>query len=107
MFLYEFTSANDISVQLVAATSQLKSSIDSGKEKTEWTVDELHDYFKGNGLNIAKSDLYNMIKKPPLKNMISNIQGEDVVFKGQETITEPDQDQSKKIVKTMAHNAQK
>jgi hypothetical protein len=52
-----------------------------------------------------------MIKKPPLKNVISNIQGEKVVFKGQAGET-PDiesttPDDQKKIVAQMAKNTLK
>jgi len=107
MLLHEFTGPNDVAVQLVGAMSQLKSSIDNGQAKNDWTVDELLSYLKGNDIHIDKSDLFNMIKKPPLQNMISNIQGEEVIFKGQETIAAPDQDQNKKIVKAMAHSAAK
>ena len=108
MLLYEFTGINDLASQLVATTSQLKAGIDSGQEKTKWTVDELLHYLKGNDIQIDKSDLYNMIKKPPLKNIIDNIQGDTVIFKGQESPDAPtDIDQNKKIVSTMAHNAAK
>ncbi len=48
-----------------------------------------------------------MIKKPPLKNKISNIQGDKVIFKGQETPVEPEEEESKKVVKQMAQKAMK
>jgi hypothetical protein len=107
MYLFEFSNPDPLVVRLVAVTSQLTSDIDSGDQHPDWTVDELLDYYKSNDIIIDKSDLYNMIKKPPLKNKISNIQGDNVIFKGQETITEPDEEDSKKVVNQMAHKALK
>jgi hypothetical protein len=52
-----------------------------------------------------------MIKKPPLQNIISNIQGDTVIFKGHEpapvTPTMPDQENNQKVVAQMAQNAMK
>ena len=106
MRLYEF-AGSPLLVRLVATTSQLKSEIDSGKTHSDWTVPELLHYYRDNDIVIDKSDLYTMIKKPPLKNKISNIQGDKVVFKGQETPIEPEEEDSKKVVKQMAHKAMK
>ena len=107
MFLFELENPNPLLVRLVAVTSQLTSDIDSGAEHSDWTVDELLQYYKDNDIILAKEDLYNMIKKPPLKNKISNIQGDKVIFKGQETPVEPEEEASKKVVKQMAHKAMK
>jgi hypothetical protein len=107
MYLFEFANPDPLLVRLVAVTSQLTSDIDSGDQHPDWTVDELLDYYKSNEIIIDKSDLYDMIKKPPLKNKISNIQGDKVVFKGQETIADPGEEESKKVVNKMAHKALK
>jgi hypothetical protein len=48
-----------------------------------------------------------MIKQLPLKNLISNIQGDKIVFKGFGTPEAPPADDSKKIVAGMAQNAAK
>ena len=52
-----------------------------------------------------------MIKKPPLQNVISNIQGDTVIFKGHEpaatTPAMPDQENSQKVVAQMAQSAMK
>ena len=107
MFLFELENPNPLLVRLVAVTSQLTSDIDSGAEHSYWTVDELLDFYKSNDIILAKDDLYDMIKKPPLKNKISNIQGDKVIFKGQETPVEPEEEESKKVVKQMAQKAMK
>jgi hypothetical protein len=107
MFLFELENPNPLLVRLVAVTSQLTSDIDSGAEHSDWTVDELLQYYKDNDIILAKEDLYNMIKKPPLKNNISNIQGDKVVFKGQSTTATPPEDENQKVVSQMAKNAMK
>ena len=107
MRLFELSNPNPLLVRLVAVTSQLTSEIDSGDQHSDWTVDELLNYYKDNDIILAKEDLYNMIKKPPLKNNISNIQGDKVIFKGQETPVEPEEEESKKVVKQMAQKAMK
>ena len=91
MFLFELSNPNPLLVRLVAVTSQLTSDINSGYQHSDWTVEELLNYYKDNDIIIDKSDLYDMIKKPPLKNKISNIQGDKVIFKGQEPIEVPDE----------------
>ena len=107
MRLFELSNPNPLLVRLVAVTSQLTSEIDSGDQNPDCTVDELLQYYKDNDIILDKSDLYNMIKKPPLKNKISNIQGDKVIFKGQETPVEPEEEDSKKVVKQMAQKAMK
>lgn len=110
MLLYEFTGVDPTLIQLVAVIGQLKSSIESGDETPDWTVDSLLDYLKDNEIIIDKADLFNMVKNPPLNNAIENIQGDNIIFKGQSgalPAATADVDQNKKIVKQMAHNAAK
>jgi hypothetical protein len=50
-----------------------------------------------------------MIKVPPLKNLIKNIQGDAVIFVGQEekSTEKPEGGDSEKVVKQMAQRAMK
>lgn len=104
MRLYEF-EGSPLLVRLVASTSQLKSEIDSGEVHSDWTVPELLQYYRDNDIVIDKSDLYDMIKKAPLNKSIANIQGENVIFKGQTPEQELEPDENKKVVAQMAKNA--
>ena len=106
MRLFEF-DASPLVVSLVASTTQLMNMIESGKIKPDWTVEELLQYYKDNEIIIDKSDLYDMIKQPPLNKYITNIQGDNVIFKGQSEAGEPEPDENKKIVKQMAKDAMK
>jgi hypothetical protein len=107
MRLFELSNPNPLLVRLVAVTSQLTSEIDSGDQHSDWSVDELLNYYKDNDIILAKDDLYDMIKKPPLKNKISNIQGDKVIFKGQDSPVEPEEEDNKKVIDQMAHKAMK
>jgi hypothetical protein len=105
MRLFELSNPNPLLVRLVAVTSQLTSEIDSGDQHSDWTVDELLQYYKDNDIILAKQDLYDMIKKPPLNQSIENIQGDKVIFKGQTPEQEQGPDENQKIVAQMAQNA--
>lgn len=107
MRLYEFATS-PLLVRLVATTSQLKSEIDAGKVQPDWSVPELLQYFRDNDIVVDKSDLYDLVKTQPLNKYISNIQGDNVIFKGQATNSDemPD-DENKKVVGQMAKKAMK
>jgi hypothetical protein len=107
MLLHEFDIPDPLLIKLVAITSQLKKEIDQGNQKPDWTVDELLSLYKANGIIIDRTDLYNMIKSPPLDKTISNIQGNAVKFKGQDSVQSTDIDNNQKIVKQMAQSALK
>jgi hypothetical protein len=107
MFLFEFTDPDPILVKLVATTSQLKSDIDNGREKPNWTVDELLSYYNDNGIVIGRDSLYDMVKNPPLNKTIANIQGDQVIFVGKEPPKPNEPSEDEKIVQQMAQNAMK
>jgi len=106
MRLFELDGPDPLAVKLVTVMSQLKAGIDDGYEKSNWTVDELLSYLKDNEIILDKSDLYDMIKNPPLNKTIENIQGDKVIFKGQSSMDGPtDPNKNKEVVKQMAQNA--
>lgn len=105
MRLYEFV--DPLRVKLVALASQLGADAKASNFENIVTTDDLIDYLKDNGLSLDKSDIYDMIKNPPLSNIIDSIENDQVVFKGEHTEQEDDADEKDKIVKTMAHSAMK
>ena len=110
MFLFEFDQDAALVSKIVALTSQLEQDLDNGKIGDDFTVDRLLDYFQNYDVILDANDLYNMIKVPPLKTIIKNIQGDKVVFVGQEE-TKKKYDTSagddKKTVAAMAKRAMK
>lgn len=103
MRLYEFAT-DPLIPKLIAITDQLKSELDDGTIKPEMTLEEFIKYLQDYGITLDPDDLYNMIKNPPLKDLISNIKGDQIIFKGYGTVEQPE-DEKKKIVKQMAQSA--
>jgi len=108
MFLFEFDQDSALVSKIVALTNQLEQDLEDGRIGTDYTVDQLLDYFQNYDVILDVQDLYNMIKVPPLKTVIKNIQGDKVVFVGQEE-TKKKYDTSagddKKTVAAMAKRA--
>ncbi len=84
MLLFEFDQDSALVSKIVALTNQLEQDLEDGKIGNDYTVDQLLDYFQNYDVILDVNDLYNMIRVPPLKSVIKNIQGDKVVFVGQE-----------------------
>lgn len=97
--------------KIVAVTDQLKSDLEKENVNFDWDVDTLLKYFQKYDVILDRTDLYKMLEKPPLNSVISNIEGDKVVFKGQETAKLPQSnsspEDSKKTVAAMAKKALK
>ncbi len=91
--------------KLVAIADQLKSDLEQGEADPNMLVPDFLQYLKKYDIIYDKTDLYDMIKKLPLKNLISNIQGDKIVFKGFGTPEAPPKDESQGIVAGMAKKA--
>lgn len=111
MLIFEFAGhgPDPILIKLVAVLSNLKGRIDNREERSNWTLDELISYLRDNEVILAHDDMYELIKEPPLSNIISNIQGEEVIFKDNDSSPEGEDDAEKKkdVVKQMAKRAVK
>ena len=110
MLLFEFDRDRDSAMvsQIVALTNQLKQDVESGEvDADNYTVDDLLDYFQNYDVILDVNDLYNMVRVPPLKGVITNIQGDKVVFKGHQgdTAEKPEGGDSEKTVQQMAKRA--
>ena len=94
MRLYEFADPdqdNARAVEIIAVSNELKQDVENRKiDPDNFSTDELIDYFDERGIILDPQNLYSMIKKPLLKGIISNIQGDKVVFKGEEPIDTTD-----------------
>jgi hypothetical protein len=92
MRLFEFADNDPLRVKLVAVVSQLKSRISDTNTKEPMTTDALIELLAQNDIEVDKADLYDMVKKEPLSNIIQNINGHEVIFKGQTSNDEGDLD---------------
>lgn len=84
MYLFELEERPDFSSKLVALTNQMKAYFDGNGYPDDFTVDQLLAFFARYDIILDVNDLYSMIQVPPLDALISNIQGQSVVFVGQE-----------------------
>jgi len=108
MHLFEF-SDQELLVNIVSATDQLKQSIKNGEITSNWTLDQLLEYFRDFDVILSNRDIYNMILVDPLKSVVSDVKGKEVVFKGlpqQPKAPEMQSpEQSKEVVAKMAKKA--
>ena len=95
--------------KIVALTNQLQQDLEDGEIGEGFTVDQLLDFFQQYDVILDVNDLYNMIRVPPLKGLIKNIQGDNVIFVGQEEekTNHPETGDNKETVKKMAKRATK
>ena len=74
-----------------------------------YSVDAFVDLARENGINMDRERLMTLAAQPPLNNIIANIQGDDIIWKGSETITPDGEtmsvDQARKKVNQMAKRA--
>jgi hypothetical protein len=100
MRLFEFSDADPLRVKLVAVTNQLKSI------NEPMSTDEFLTILNKNGISLDKADLFDMVKKEPLNNIIADVSDDTVTFKGQEgdmgTAVDQSQDENEKIRQSMA-----
>jgi hypothetical protein len=107
MFLFELDGPDPLSAKLIVAINQLKSDIDNGQiDPNNYSTDQFLSYLQEYDIVLDITDLYDMIKNPPLNTVIKNIQGDSVIFKGHDDeMQNPDQTQNQEIVGQMAQSA--
>ena len=100
-----------LAASIVAVSNHLQQQVETGEiDPDNYTVDDLLYLFQSQDIVIDVQDLYTMIDKPLLKGIISNIQGDKVVFKGDEPVSMDSNEQpddSQKVVANMANSAMK
>lgn len=96
------TAIATIASQLQQAVKDQKIPVD------DFSVDDLLDYFQSYDIILDVNDLYTMIQTDPMKRVISNIQGDDVIFKGhQKSSVDAPEGEAEKVVSQMAARAMK
>lgn len=88
MRLFEFAGNDPLRVKLTSVTMQLKAKMEESGDPMP--LDEFLELLSNSGISVDKADIYDLIKKEPLSNIITAIEADQVVFKGQQP--ELDQD---------------
>ena len=100
-----------LAASIIAVSNHLQQQVETGEINPDnYTVDDLLDLFQSQDIILDVQDLYTMLDKPLLKGIISNIQGDKVVFKGDEPVSmDPNKepDSNEKVVANMANSAMK
>ncbi len=100
-----------LAASIIAVSNHLQQQVETGEINPDnYTVDDLLDLFQSQDIILDVQDLYTMLDKPLLKGIISNIEGDKVVFKGEEPISmdsDEQPDDSQKVVANMANSAMK
>jgi len=100
MRLFEFSDADPLRVKLVAVASQLSTQTEP------MTADEFLTVLNKNGISLDKRDLFDIVEKEPLKNIIADVSDDKVIFRGQENDLEGQEqgpDENEKIRQQMAN----
>jgi hypothetical protein len=101
MRLFEFAENDPLRVKLTTVASQLESDYQNSNEPL--SLDDFLTILRTEGVSIDKSDIYDIIKKEPLVNIIDSIEQGNVIFKGQVNDQgEPEPSENEKTLQQMA-----
>lgn len=105
MRLFEFVGDDPLRVKLVAIVDQLKDKYLHANKPM--SVDAFIQLMNSNDISVDISDLRDMITKEPLVNIIDDIKGDEIIFKGQKVDGKKPMsvDDAEKTVAKMAQRA--
>ena len=85
MRLFEFAQDEDNSlrIKLTGIISQLIGRLNDTDTKKPYSVKSLLSTLDHSGISLSPEQFRNMLEEEPLKNLISNIKGDNIIFKGQ------------------------
>lgn len=107
MRLFEFAGDDPLRIKLATVTKQLQDRVEKTGQAIE--TDQLLNFFRHNDIVIDKADLYDIVQKEPLKNIIKNVNKDEVTFFGQEDedtmALDAEPDEAEKVRQQMAKKA--
>lgn len=104
--LFEFEQDNRTLVVLTGVISQIYNRMKDTGFDEPYSLRSLLNTLEDRDLDIDPEQFREMIKRDPLKNLIKNIKGDEVYFKGvSDDTNEMEPDQSQKILAKMASKA--
>jgi hypothetical protein len=80
--LYEFAGDDSMRVKLTGIISQIHAKSRDQGFKKPFSLTALLNILGDEGIPLDEEQFREMVKEAPLKNLISNIKGNKVVFKG-------------------------
>lgn len=85
MKLVEVTVLPGESEQLAALTKFLLSRAEESGSRKKISVPAFLQIAADMGISFTRDQLLNQVSQPPLNNLISNVEGDEIIFKGEET----------------------
>jgi hypothetical protein len=105
MRLFEFADDDPLRVSLTAVASYLESRF---KGQTQNLPTELFlKILRKHDVPVDKNDLFDIVKKEPLSNIIADVNDNEVIFKGQEPEMDSQEQQVGDNQKTLQQMASK
>jgi hypothetical protein len=80
----DFEKDDPLRVATAAVLSQIKADIDDNSFKGKFTVNALLNKLLDNGINISKSSLIELVSEEPWRNLLTGVEGDNVVFKDED-----------------------
>ena len=104
----ETPPTTDLQIKLIGLLKQFQGRIKDSGAKKPIKLNAILRLFRENGMSISAEDFREMATEEPVSNIITNVKGDDVFFKGQ--TEEPDEiepDQAEKTLDRMSKKAAK
>ncbi len=85
MKLVEVTVLSRDSEQLGALAQFLLSRADDTGSRKKISVPAFLQIAADMGISFTRDQLLNQVKQPPLSNLIDNVEGDEIIFRGEQT----------------------
>jgi hypothetical protein len=109
MRIFEFAGDDPLRVKLAAIAKQLQTR--AIEKDRPMDTDEFLRFLNDSGISLELSDLFDIVQKEPLSNIVQSVNKDQVIFKGQKgaetTGTTPDKSDAEKVRQQMARKAMK
>ena len=89
MLIREFDQDNNNSQELAAMIQFLLSRAEDTDSQKKISVDAFLKLATNQGISLSRDRLIQLSQEPPLDNMIQNIQGDEIIFKGADSEVAP------------------
>jgi hypothetical protein len=109
MKVTEVTGTNNSIVKLAALAQFVSERSKEADAEIGISMDAFVELAHDMGVSVTRNDMYDLVKQPPLSNLVKDIADNKITFQGQTSsqATEMPVDQAEKIVSKMAKRASK
>jgi hypothetical protein len=109
MKVTEVTGTNNSIVKLTALAQFVSERSKEADAEIGISMDAFVELAHDMGVSVTRNDMYDLVKQPPLSNLVKDITDNKITFQGQTSsqATKMPVDQAEKIVSKMAKRASK